>query len=263
MKLPSELLHEMRSWTPEDRERVRRELLARFPPWPDGSREWPERMPCSARPYVLFIGVSSGNSPPVSGLPHVHEAPRSSRGHLTFGSIHENFGCADTKGFFAKLRDLAQALVAQAEPSFALRFSERDYLSVSGLLNLGLGFDGTANEGSTQPRVIEWVANVTEQLAPAIVIGCGLRSVFSRGPNLQAWAEGGSRLSWACPWTHELPIAGAYRLRWKPVTYSSGAVGHVYLLPNHPSRPPLTSPSGWSDTKRAILQHQLSLVRNA
>jgi len=249
----------MTSWNSDDQERVREDLLERFPAWPDGSKEWPERMPCNARPFVLFIGISSGASPMKGSNDMNREQPRASRDHLVFGAVHPNFDYEDGRQFFRKLSELARAIVATAEPTFP----SRDCLRITSLLNLGLGYDGTATRTSTDDQIIEWVSSVTEKMTPPAIVGCGLKGIFSNRNKSRAWANGGSRFTWHDPWSSEIPVSKHHKLRWKPVTYSSGARGHVYLLPNHPSRYPLTTEQGWQNTITRLREHFVSVAAMA
>ncbi len=215
------------------------------------SSAWPYGCSTSINPWVVFLGVSPGTSPEAGDTNFVTRrgAPP------TAGCAPASMVYSDSKGFFERLRDLTTALI-RAEVGQAMDVS--DALSLSGIMNLDCGASGDARNVTVDEAFARWSVDVAiRRLRPRYVVGAGL-SGFLREPK-HAWLRellssyvGAAFMPGRAP--ASVPFEGytkkQYVFRAWPLRNGGVSPQHLIILPQHPSRAPLTSPAIWGDAVR-------------
>ena len=116
-------------------------------------KPWPYGMPSSINPFVVFLGPSPGNSPPVGDA-----APGNCKAYdlPTAGVAHPKLYVCDTRNYWNKIRELGALIVQARAPEIA----ERNAHALLGQLNLGTGQFGDANHAPFESEYCRWVPDV-------------------------------------------------------------------------------------------------------
>ena len=221
--------------------RLKLDLTQRCPVQP-----WPYGMPTTVNPWLVIVGISpgAGNHTPA-------EIRERRKDYVPCcGDPHRNFNLGGSwKGYWPKIRELCTLLLAEELDS------DWNALSVCGHLNLGEGQSGTGNRNAIDPKLLRWIPDVvSKQLRPEVVILLGMKKLREDG-ELDPWK--GGPLGFV---VEDEPRVEPFRISRgkKKVCFrmwenpQRGYPNRVIMLPNHPSRPPMTNPK-----QRALLIHQL------
>lgn len=215
---------------------------------------WPYGCGTSVNPWVIFLGPSPGTSP-ASGdanyILRVGDPP-------TAGHPHSAMLYRDSKGFFDRLRVLTIALL-RAECADDL--SDFDRLALAGMMNLDSGASGEARNVAVKLEFGKWVLELSfRRLRPKYVVGVGLGGFLRRPDN--AWLldaiggfVGGSfhpdRPARTVPFKGYREKQYAFRL-WEAAGHDGEPVRFI-LLPQHPSRAPMTNTAVWGTAVQEFL----------
>jgi hypothetical protein len=222
-------------------------LLAGCPPG-----AWPYGCNTPINPWVVFLGASPGTSPEPGETNYGPRTP-----------TLPTAGCApdpitkyrDSKGFYEKLRSLTIALM-RAEADQAMEVS--DALSLSGIMNLDSGASGEARNVTVDEAFARWSLDVTiRRLRPRYIVGVGLSGFL--GDRRHAWLRpllsgyaGAAFMPGHAPVS--APFEGytekRYVFRAWPLRNGGMSPQHLIMLPQHPSRAPMTSSAIWADAVR-------------
>lgn len=243
---PFERLRAARAIDPDQLQQATMSLLAGCP-----SSAWPYGCSTSINPWVVFLGVSPGTSP-AAGDPNF--VPR--RGASpTAGCAPRDMVYSDSRGFFERLRGLTIALI-RAEVGQAMDVD--DALSLSGIMNLDSGASGDARNVTVDEAFARWSVDVAiRRLRPRYVVGAGLSGFLGKPEH--AWLRelmssyvGAAFLPGRAPASapFESYTEKRYVFRAWPLRNGGMSPQHLIILPQHPSRAPMTSPAIWRDAVR-------------
>lgn len=243
---PRVRLEAARKMSQEEQNAIVEELCLTSPIKP-----WPYGMPTSVNPIVVIVGVSPGNSPDPNDR-EVCEAIKNNQKlssikfpKPTIGTPHERIYYRDTTKYWDKTRELCVAVVKKYDKTL----SEKECLSLSGHLNLGLGAFGTANATSVEYPIIKWVSNILySYLSPRIVILFGLKGIFSKDKNcLEAWNHtSGLKINWMKPSKETKLVGYKYKFSVWDSMRADKELAKIVMWPNHPSRHPFTDRGEWT-----------------
>jgi hypothetical protein len=205
---------------------------------------WPYGMPSPINPFVVFLGASPGNSPPVDDplrkICGPYDLP-------TAGDAHPGLLCADTRNYWARVRELGAMIVRAHAPGI----SEHDAYALIGQLNLGTGRFGEVIDAPFEPCYCQWVPEaILDHLRPSYVIMLGLKSRL-RQPNQGFDPSRRLQIDWNRPdqcFSFAGQKASRYKFRiWNRMRPDGKGIRFV-LWPQHPSRPPMTNGHVWRES---------------
>jgi hypothetical protein len=214
---------------------------------------WPYGMPTSANPWLILVGVSPG-----AAKGKKEKFVQANEYEPSVGMAHQHFNSASQwgkfgqwKGYWPKIRKMCVGLLNEKMGS-----DEEIVLSVCGHLNLGEIQTGTGDRKAIDKTIVGWIPTViAKQLRPQVVLLMGITGLIKKG-ELDAWK--GSDLDFIVTTDpHVIPFKD-WNSRSKRVfrvwnNPSRGAYPRkVVMLPNHPSRPPLTDPTKWDSMTRQL-----------
>ena len=131
---------------------------------------WPYGMPTPINPFVIFLGPSPGNSPPVGDAAHQRGDPYSLP---SVGVAQSGIHVRDGRHYWDRIRDLGTMIIQAHAPGI----SEIEAHALIGQLNLGTGQFGEAKNAAFESEYCAWVPEViVDHLRPAYVILLGLGS---------------------------------------------------------------------------------------
>jgi len=216
--------------------------------------DWPFGMPTCINPWLLIIGVSPGAGEDDGRVKRTGERPTIGEPNPSFGA-----GASWDCDYWEKVRALCSGVIGSVNG----RMDERDCISISGHLNLGLRNAGESGEATIDSDVASWVSRVIEEtLKPRVVVGFGLRGLL-RGQKLpSAWKDvpSFSAIVNTPPEQESLASHPRYRFRvWNLANADFGPRWFV-LWPNHPSRHPFRDKEG-AAWKKSIAQFSQILQR--
>jgi hypothetical protein len=212
---------------------------------------WPYGMPSPINPFVVFLGPSPGNSPPVGDSVHrtcdPYELP-------TAGNAHPGLFVEDGRQYWHRIREMGSMLIRAHVPAI----SEQQSHTLIGQLNLGTGQFGQAANAPFEPEYCRWVPEVVlDYLRPSYVIMLGLASRLSK-PNAGFDPLRRLGINWKDADDH-FPLAAykgsRYMFRLWHRERPDGRSVRFVLWPQHPSRPPMTNGFIWTESAREFIAH--------
>lgn len=215
---------------------------------------WPYGMPSSINPFVIFLGPSPGNSPPVSDDIHEAPTPYTPYGLPTFARAHEGLYVRDTRKYWDRVRKLGSMIVQARSPEL----SETQAHALIGQLNLGTGQFGKATDAPLDPRYCQWVPEVVlDYLRPSYVILLGLRALLGR-PGTGFDPLNRLKIDWnnpdqCFPFTAHKTSQYTFRV-WNRKRPDGKGIRFVQW-PQHPSRAPMTKDSIWKESACEFILH--------
>ncbi len=209
---------------------------------PPPADPWPFGMPTSINPYVVFLGPSPGNSPPVDDSIGAKIEPYDAP---TVGRPHPGIYCRDTRNYWGNVRDLGRRVIC-ASASSSLDDYHADTLI--GHLNLGTTRSGQAANAQLQREYLLWVPSlILNDLRPVFVIMLGLSTILRKGDSGFA-PDVLPRIDWSQP-DHCVPFTAWTQSRYNfsiwTRTRPDGQPIHFVAWPQHPGRAPMTDPKMW------------------
>lgn len=248
-KSPLERIRAAKSVGPQELREVTAFLLTGCP-----SQWWPYGCSTSINPWMVFLGPSPGTSPAAGDSNYKIQKGSPP----TAGSPPESMVYSDSHGFFDRLRSLTLAVVG-AEASESI--SSSDSIALAAMMNLDSGASGEANKVQIDTEFASWSIDVTiRRLKPRYVVGVGL-SGFLKKPEHRWLCELMGTYVGAAFNPNRAPIMAPlqaypqkrYMFRAWPLENGGANPQHLILLPQHPSRAPMTSPTVWADTVQEFI----------
>jgi hypothetical protein len=225
------------------KQRLVQDLLSGSPRKPD----WPYGMPTCANPWLLLVGISPGA--PLGKGANV----RSKRKQYvpTVGKPHHHFNSerfwkehGEWKGYWPKIRQLCVGLLSDK-----IGNDVEKILSLCGHLNLGEKQTGRGNAKAIDREILRWIPKVvSEKLRPHTLLLLGLKGHRKNGI-LEPWK--GTGLEFIVESDPDQEFAFKHpdgKRRFFQMWKNPNAAAYpktVLLLPNHPSRYPMTVPKSW------------------
>lgn len=211
-------------------------------------KPWPYGMPTSINPFVVFLGASPGNSPPVGDATHQVCEPYDLP---TTGQAHRHIYCPDTSNYWNRVRALG-ATIVQAH---AQALSEPEALALIGHLNLGTEQCGQAKNARIEPEYCRWVPDIIlDSLRPSYVILLGLRGRIATCNFDPAKRLG---INWNKP-DESVEFAAYKTKRFQFRVWSrkrpDGKTVRFVQWPQHPSQAPMTNSAIWNESGREFVE---------
>jgi len=212
---------------------------------------WPYGMPTSINPFVIFLGISPGNSSPTGAPVDVNH---NSYCLPTAGEAHPGLDFEDRAGYWDRVRALG-AMIVQAHAPQIVKQSDCDALV--GQLNLGTGQFGRASQAPFEKDYCSWVPDVIlDHLRPRYVILLGLTGRLKNADGKMFDPHGRLKIPWAKPERSYSFQAGSrnYKFQvWDRPKVDRKSL-RVVLWPQHPSRPPMTKDQVWQESGREFVR---------
>jgi hypothetical protein len=212
---------------------------------------WPYGMPTSINPFIVFLGASPGNSPPLSDPRHRSLEPYDLP---TTGIPHWGITAKDKRHYWDRVRDLGTYIIRARSP----QLSDEQAQALLGQLNLGTGQFGQARNAPFEADYCRWVpAVILDLLRPAYVLLFGMQSRLRRAEQ-QFDPLGSLGIDWNAPdecFPFSAYKASNYKFRIWRVKRPDGRIMRVVQWPQHPSRAPMTNPHWWQESGREFVLH--------
>jgi hypothetical protein len=210
-------------------------------------------MPTSINPFVVFLGLSPGNSPPAHDPAHSICGPYDLP---TAGIAHGGLYVPDSRSYWPRVRELGTMIIQAHAPEIGVEQAH----ALIGQLNLGTGQFGEARNAPFETKYCRWVPDVVlDHLRPRYVILLGLGTRLGQS-GTQFDPQRRLNIDWKRP-DQRFPFTAYKKSRYEFQLWRrrrpDGKMTLFVQWPQHPSRAPMTNGDLWKESAREfILQMQ-------
>lgn len=197
---------------------------------------WPDGMPASVDPKLIFIGVTmGGGEPEPQGTANTEDDYISEP--TAIKPRNSWFYHSGNREFWGKLRFLSHSFFQKNVPGI----SEEEALSLTTHFNLGIGSARKATDNDIEEDYVKWVSQLLNSThSPDLVILFGLRGKLANQEKAKWWNhDKGLYVDWREP-NESIQFTGyangGYSFKEWSMVNSNGHPIRLVMWPNHPSR---------------------------